>query len=78
MLYGKWLWEFLKDKYDLLWVKGGGYCNLEIYFEYIKYFCKFINVMEKFVFKNLLIKELDDELRNNEIKYNCCLSFKKK
>ncbi|CAI0394951.1 unnamed protein product [Linum tenue] len=45
--HGKRLWELAKDKYDPLWVKGGGHCNLETYPEYIKHLKKFINAMEK-------------------------------
>ncbi|KAF2309877.1 hypothetical protein GH714_005462 [Hevea brasiliensis] len=35
--HGKRLWELAKEKYDPLWVKGGGHCNLETYPEYIKH-----------------------------------------
>ncbi|RVX05258.1 Protein ABHD17A [Vitis vinifera] len=45
--HGKRLWELAKEKYDPLWVKGGGHCNLETYPEYIKHLRKFINAMEK-------------------------------
>ncbi|KAB2618812.1 alpha/beta hydrolase domain-containing protein 17B-like [Pyrus ussuriensis x Pyrus communis] len=45
--HGKRLWELSKEKYDPLWVKGGGHCNLETYPEYIKHLRKFINAMEK-------------------------------
>ncbi|RWR91106.1 protein ABHD17B isoform X1 [Cinnamomum micranthum f. kanehirae] len=45
--HGKRLWELSKEKYDPLWVKGGGHNNLESYPEYIKYLRKFMNTMEK-------------------------------
>ncbi|KAK1292086.1 hypothetical protein QJS10_CPB17g00239 [Acorus calamus] len=45
--HGKRLWELSKEKYDPLWIKGGGHCNLETYPEYIKHLRKFINTMEK-------------------------------
>nr|KJB54920.1 hypothetical protein B456_009G054100 [Gossypium raimondii] len=35
--HGKRLWELSKEKYEPLWVKGGGHCNLETYPEYIKH-----------------------------------------
>ncbi|RLN07556.1 alpha/beta hydrolase domain-containing protein 17C [Panicum miliaceum] len=45
--HGKRLWELAKEKYEPLWVKGGGHCNLETYPEYIRHLRKFINAMEK-------------------------------
>ncbi|CAN0901077.1 Alpha/beta hydrolase domain-containing protein 17B [Linum grandiflorum] len=45
--HGKRLWELAKEKYEPLWVKGGGHCNLETYPEYIKHLRKFVNAMEK-------------------------------
>ncbi|CAI0542503.1 unnamed protein product [Linum tenue] len=45
--HGKRLWELAKEKYDPLWVKGGGHCNLETYPEFIKHLRKFVNAMEK-------------------------------
>ncbi|CAN0838490.1 Alpha/beta hydrolase domain-containing protein 17B [Linum grandiflorum] len=45
--HGKRLWELAKEKYDPLWVKGGGHCNLETYPEYIKHLRKYVNAMEK-------------------------------
>ncbi|KAG5564132.1 hypothetical protein RHGRI_000350 [Rhododendron griersonianum] len=48
--HGKRLWELAKEKYDPLWVKGGGHCNLETYPEYIKHLRKFVNAMEKLSF----------------------------
>ncbi|XP_064954364.1 uncharacterized protein LOC135581853 isoform X2 [Musa acuminata AAA Group] len=45
--HGKRLWELSKEKYDPLWIKGGGHCNLEAYPEYIRHLRKFISAMEK-------------------------------
>ncbi|KAK8553540.1 hypothetical protein V6N13_062342 [Hibiscus sabdariffa] len=44
--HGKRLWELSKEKYEPLWVKGGGHCNLESYPEYIQHLNSFINAME--------------------------------
>lgn len=46
--HGKRLWELCKQKYEPLWIKGGGHCNLELYPEYIKHLRKFIHAMKKF------------------------------
>lgn len=45
--HGKRLWELSKEKYDPLWVKGGGHCNLEAFPEYIKHLRRFMHAMEK-------------------------------
>ncbi|KAE8677822.1 Detected protein of confused Function [Hibiscus syriacus] len=45
--HGKRLWELSKEKYDPLWIKGGGHCDLETFPEYIENLRKFINNMEK-------------------------------
>ncbi|KAE8721719.1 Calcineurin-like metallo-phosphoesterase superfamily protein isoform 1 [Hibiscus syriacus] len=45
--HGKRLWELAKEKYDPLWVEGGGHCNLETFPEYIRHLRKFIKAMEK-------------------------------
>ncbi|OMO90949.1 hypothetical protein COLO4_18764 [Corchorus olitorius] len=75
--HGKRLWELSKEKYDPLWVKGGGHCNLETYPEYIKHLRRFINAMEK-----LSITKPTKQLTSNpsitEAKHNKCLRLKKK
>lgn len=76
--HGKRLWELAKDKYDPLWVKGGGHCNLETYPEYIKHLRKFINAMEKLALNNPPTKQLDDEPSITETKHNRCLRFRKR
>ncbi|XP_078438977.1 uncharacterized protein LOC144709323 [Wolffia australiana] len=45
--HGKRLWELSKQKYEPLWVKGGGHCNLEAFPEYIKHLRRFMHAMEK-------------------------------
>ncbi|KAH7441827.1 hypothetical protein KP509_03G056500 [Ceratopteris richardii] len=45
--HGKQLWELSKEKYEPLWLKGGGHCNLELYLEYIRHLRKFISSVEK-------------------------------
>ncbi|XP_002968426.2 alpha/beta hydrolase domain-containing protein 17B [Selaginella moellendorffii] len=45
--HGKQLWDLCKEKYEPLWLKGGGHCNLELYPEYIRHLRKFIMSLEK-------------------------------
>ncbi|XP_011033472.1 PREDICTED: alpha/beta hydrolase domain-containing protein 17A-like isoform X2 [Populus euphratica] len=73
--HGKRLWELAKEKYDPLWVKGGGHCNLETYPEYIKHLRKFINSMEKIS----MVKPSKKLTQNQsiEVKHNKCLRFGK-
>ncbi|KAL0897727.1 hypothetical protein Bca101_081688 [Brassica carinata] len=78
MSHGKRLWELSKDKYDPLWVKGGGHCNLESYPEYIKHLRKFVNAMEKLAINNPPSKQQDDEPSVTKTKHNRCLRFTKK
>ncbi|PHT49910.1 hypothetical protein CQW23_09657 [Capsicum baccatum] len=40
--HGKQLYELCKEKYEPLWVNGGGHCNLESYPVYIKHLKKFV------------------------------------
>lgn len=76
--HGKRLWELSKEKYDPLWIKGGGHCNLESYPEFIKHLRKFINAMEK----NSITKQAKKQLATNtsitEAKHNKCLRFSKR
>ncbi|KAH0871479.1 hypothetical protein HID58_078501 [Brassica napus] len=76
--HGKRLWELAKEKYDPLWVKGGGHCNLETYPEYIKHLRKYINAMEKLSLTNPPPKELTNEPSITETKHNRCLRFRKR
>ncbi|XP_010279333.1 PREDICTED: protein ABHD17B-like isoform X2 [Nelumbo nucifera] len=45
--HGKQLWELCKEKYEPLWLNGGGHCNLELYPEYIKHLKKFVLTIGK-------------------------------
>lgn len=75
--HGKRLWELAKEKYDPLWIKGGGHCNLETYPEYIKHLRKFINAMEK---QSLTKQQKQNPSTNpaiTEEKHNKCLRFKR-
>ncbi|PKI69937.1 hypothetical protein CRG98_009812 [Punica granatum] len=45
--HGKQLWELCKQKYDPVWISGGGHCNLELYPEYIKQLKKFVLSLNK-------------------------------
>ncbi|ONK81772.1 uncharacterized protein A4U43_C01F32720 [Asparagus officinalis] len=45
--HGKKLWELSKEKYEPLWVKGGGHCNLELYPEFIRHLKKFVSTVNK-------------------------------
>ncbi|KAK8550485.1 hypothetical protein V6N13_119004 [Hibiscus sabdariffa] len=75
--HGKRLWELSKEKYEPLWVKGGGHCNLENYPEYIKHLRKFIHAMEKISITKPE-KELDSKPSIEESKHNRCLRLKKR
>ncbi|KAK6927919.1 Serine aminopeptidase, S33 [Dillenia turbinata] len=45
--HGKQLADLCKDKYEPLWLSGGGHCNLELYPEYIKHLKKFVIAIGK-------------------------------
>ncbi|XP_057420202.1 uncharacterized protein LOC130714315 [Lotus japonicus] len=76
--HGKRLWELSKEKYDPLWVKGGGHCNLETFPEYLKYLRKFINAMEKLAITRPTNKQLTQNPSITEARHNKCLRFGKK
>lgn len=78
--HGKRLWELAIEKYEPLWVKGGGHCNLETYPEYIRHLRKFINAMEKLA-KDKAANKPPQALPSSsitEVKHNKCLRFGKK
>lgn len=76
--HGRRLWELSKEKYEPLWVKGGGHCNLETYPDYIKHLRKFINAMEKV---SLTIPQTTQLTSNTsfteQVRRNKCLRFGK-
>ncbi|KAK9271546.1 hypothetical protein L1049_002491 [Liquidambar formosana] len=45
--HGKQLWELCKEKYEPLWLSGGGHSNLELYPEFIKHLKKFVITIGK-------------------------------
>ncbi|XP_010264752.1 PREDICTED: protein ABHD17B [Nelumbo nucifera] len=45
--HGRQLWELCKEKYEPLWINGGGHCNLELFTEYIKHLKKFVLTVGK-------------------------------
>nr|DAD27358.1 TPA_asm: hypothetical protein HUJ06_028826 [Nelumbo nucifera] len=73
--HGKRLWELAKEKYDPLWIKGGGHCNLETYPEYIKHLRKFINAMEKISLAQQAKPNLPPNPAITDTKHNKCLRF---
>uniref|UniRef100_A0A0A9D1V2 Uncharacterized protein n=1 Tax=Arundo donax TaxID=35708 RepID=A0A0A9D1V2_ARUDO len=77
--HGKRLWELAKEKYEPLWVKGGGHCNLETYPEYIRHLRKFINAMEKLA-KDRAAKapQMLPSSSMTEVKHNKRLRFGKR
>ncbi|XP_072981196.1 uncharacterized protein [Typha angustifolia] len=76
--HGKRLWELSKEKYDPLWIKGGGHCNLETYPEYIKHLRKFINAMEKLSTAKQTKQSNVPSSTIAEVKHNKCLRFGKR
>ncbi|GMH27299.1 hypothetical protein Nepgr_029142 [Nepenthes gracilis] len=72
--HGKRLWELSKEKFDPLWVQGGGHCNLETFPEYIVHLRKFINAMEKQALTKPT-KHLSHAPSITESKHNRCLRF---
>ncbi|AAG31199.1 hypothetical protein [Arabidopsis thaliana] len=40
--HGKRLWELSKEKYEPLWISGGGHCDLELYPDFIRHLKKFV------------------------------------
>ncbi|XP_073018287.1 uncharacterized protein [Primulina huaijiensis] len=76
--HGKRLWELSREKYDPLWVRGGGHCNLETFPEYIKHLRRFVNAMEKHSFSKRSKVALAPAPSVTESKHNRCLRFVKK
>ncbi|CAH2065257.1 unnamed protein product [Thlaspi arvense] len=65
------LWKMAKEPYELLWIKGGGQCNLEIYPDYIRHLYPFIQDMENTTTKSRLKKIWQEIPRQDESK-GCC------
>ncbi|KAJ9173046.1 hypothetical protein P3X46_016222 [Hevea brasiliensis] len=45
--HGKQLWELCKERYEPLWISGGGHCNLELYPEFLRHLKKFVLTVGK-------------------------------
>lgn len=75
--HGKRLWELSKEKYEPLWVHGGGHSNLETFPEYIKHLRKFIKAMEKHSMKQSK-RALDQASSISESKQVKCFTFGKR
>ncbi|KAF7829183.1 alpha/beta hydrolase domain-containing protein 17B [Senna tora] len=56
LLHGNGLWKMAKEPYEPLWIKGGGHCNLELYPDYIRHLCRFIQEMENMTTEKRLKK----------------------
>ncbi|KAI3853136.1 hypothetical protein MKX03_004381 [Papaver bracteatum] len=76
--HGKRLWELSKEKYDPLWIKGGGHCNLETYPDFIKHLRKFMNAMEKLTIVKPPKQNSTSDSTITESKHNKCLRFGKR
>ncbi|KAG9157497.1 hypothetical protein Leryth_010334 [Lithospermum erythrorhizon] len=76
--HGKRLWELSLEKYDPLWVEGGGHCNLETYPEYIRHLRKFINAMEKQSLSKINKRRQNAAHTITGSKNNRCLRFLKR
>ncbi|XP_019181970.1 PREDICTED: protein ABHD17B-like [Ipomoea nil] len=76
--HGKRLWELSEDKYDPLWVKGGGHCNLETFPEYIKHLAKFLNAMERRSLSKRIKPHLSKAPSITDSRHNKCLIFCKR
>ncbi|KAK9060683.1 hypothetical protein SSX86_021389 [Deinandra increscens subsp. villosa] len=72
--HGKQLWELAKDKYDPLWIQGGGHSNLESFPEYIRHLKKFVKAMEKLSSK-MSTQRLSSVPSIKEVEPQGCLRF---
>ncbi|KAK2996236.1 hypothetical protein RJ639_025377 [Escallonia herrerae] len=60
--HGNGLWKMARDPYEPLWIKGGGHCNLELYPDYIRHLCRFIQEMENMTTK-IRLRKIKQSLR---------------
>ncbi|WJX56330.1 hypothetical protein P8452_41997 [Trifolium repens] len=82
-LHGNRLWKMARESYEPLWIKGGGHCNLELYPDYIRHLCKFIQEMENMTTGKRL-KKIRQSLNSKSntcsactcSRMKCCCSFK--
>lgn len=74
-LHGNGLWEMAREPYEPLWIKGGGHCNLELYPDYIRHLCKFIQEMEN-ITTEIRLKKIRQNLRKPSVSANRCCRIK--
>ncbi|THF98226.1 hypothetical protein TEA_000435 [Camellia sinensis var. sinensis] len=60
--HGNGLWKMARDPYEPLWIKGGGHCNLELYPDYIRHLCRFIQEMEN-ITTEICLRKIKQSLR---------------
>ncbi|WCJ29098.1 alpha/beta-Hydrolases superfamily protein [Euphorbia peplus] len=75
-LHGNGLWKLSREPYQPLWIKGGGHCNLELYPDYIRHLCKFVQEMEK-MNTEIRLKKIRQTLRLKPRSKTCCVSSTK-
>jgi hypothetical protein len=68
-LHGNGLWKMAREPYEPLWIKGGGHCNLELYPDYIRHLCRFIQEMEN-ITTAIRLKKIRPSLRRSSNR--CC------
>lgn len=62
-----------REPYEPLWIKGGGHCNLELYPDYIRHLCRFIQEMEN-ITTEVRLRKIRETLHepNNGTVSRCC------
>ncbi|PSS01342.1 Protein ABHD17A like [Actinidia chinensis var. chinensis] len=84
-LHGNGLWKMAKDPYEPLWIKGGGHCNLELYPDYIRHLCRFIQEMENIttevrlrkIRQSLRLQKSSNTTNTSSIKRCCKIKFRR-
>ncbi|XP_028116820.1 alpha/beta hydrolase domain-containing protein 17B-like isoform X1 [Camellia sinensis] len=72
--HGNGLWKMARDPYEPLWIKGGGHCNLELYPDYIRHLCRFIQEMEN-ITTEICLRKIKQSLRLQKRSHSantCC------
>ncbi|XP_057502633.1 uncharacterized protein LOC130786334 [Actinidia eriantha] len=84
-LHGNGLWKMAKDPYEPLWIKGGGHCNLELYPDYIRHLCRFIQEMENIttevrlrkIWQSLRLQKRSNTANTSSTKRCCKIKFRR-
>ncbi|KAG6684522.1 hypothetical protein I3842_12G066800 [Carya illinoinensis] len=74
VLHGNGLWKMAREPYEPLWIKGGGHCNLELYPDYIRHLCRFIQEMENMT-TAIRLKKIRLQTRST-VSVNWCCKIK--